>query len=122
MKTNEISIGTFIVAWRLYAYGVDGEHFNRANYEYFEKALPRVFANKYYAAVYDKKDNLCFAIFDTEVERHEWLENWFEENPEDNDSGTAKFKDLKRHACDDIESLCCYSLLSGTNGVLFTLG
>lgn len=121
MKINEISIGTFIVAWRLYAYGIDGEHFNRANYEYFKKALPRVFANKHYAAVYDKKDNLCFAIFDTEEERHEWLENWFEENPEDNDSGTAKFKDLKKFALDDIDFIGGYSLLSGTNGVLFAL-
>ncbi|MBD5128648.1 MAG: hypothetical protein HDT43_01800 [Ruminococcaceae bacterium] len=64
---------------------------------------------------------LCFAIFDTEEERHEWLVKWFEENPEDNNSGTAKFKDFKGFALDDINFLGGYSLLSGTNGVLFTL-
>lgn len=121
MENQTISIGAFIIAWRLYAYGVDGNHYNDKIAQQFSKAIPRIFSQKHFAAVYDNKDTLHFAIFDTAEERTEFLEKWFEENPEDENSGTAKFKDFKNHALDDINFTGGYSLLSGTNGVLFTL-
>lgn len=122
MKTQNLNIGAFVVAWRLSAFGIDGNHYNRYNYKQFSKALKEILPHKFYAAVYDKKDRLYFGIFDTEAERVDWLEKWFEENPEDEAAGTAKYKDLKSHALDDLDSIGCYSLLSDTNGVLFTTG
>lgn len=122
MKTQNLNIGAFIVAWNLSAYGIDGKHYNKNNYEQFSNALKEILPRKSYAAIYDKKGHLCFGIFDTEEERFDWLTKWFEENPEDEDAGTANYKDLKSHALDDLDCIGCYSLLADTNGVLFTLG
>ncbi|MCM1167275.1 MAG: hypothetical protein NC299_16975 [Lachnospiraceae bacterium] len=122
MKTTNIGIGTFIIAWRIYAYVKNGGRCNHKVYDQFSEALKRyVLPHKFYAAVYDENENLYFAIFDTELERLDWLSKWYDENPNDEDSGTAKYKDFKNHACSDIESVCAYSMLSGTNGVLFAL-
>lgn len=121
MKTTNVNIGAFIFAWRLAAYGLDG-HFNGDRNKPFETIAKKVLSHKYYAVIYDRNDTRCFGIFDTEWERDNWLVEWFDNNPDDDYSGMASYKNFKKHACGDIESVCCYSILKNTSGVMFVNG
>lgn len=120
MKTINTTIGAFVVAWRLSAYGLDGEHYNANNYDKFSKVLKKVLKTKFFAAVDDEKGDRHFLIFDTEDDRLDWLSQWIDENPDSN-CGTVTYKYFKKHTCDDFYTLYCYSLLADSSGVIFTL-